>query len=146
MPYVVVKQQASRLQGLLTPRGPLAERWRLHSVRVGGTRVHRWSPGRAMRAGVAYVPAERKTEGLLLDKSVGRNLTLAILSSLPWRVGIVDRGNERRVVREAIARAVVKTSGPGEPIGNLSGGNQQKVLLGRWLATHPELLILDEPT
>ena len=115
-------------------------------VRVGRRASRRWSPLRAMRAGVAYVPAERKTEGLLLDKSVARNLTLAILTRMPWRAGVVDARHERDVVREAIARAVVRTTGPRESVGNLSGGNQQKVLLEKWLMTKPAVLLLDDVT
>lgn len=115
-------------------------------IRVTGATVGRWTPHRAIRAGVAYVPAERKTEGLLLDKSVARNLTLAVLPRLPWAAGVIDGRQERRTVRDAIVRAAVKTSGPSESVGNLSGGNQQKVLLEKWLMTEPKVLLLDDVT
>jgi ABC-type sugar transport system ATPase subunit len=99
-----------------------------------------------MRAGIAYVPQERKTQGLLLGKSVGQNLTLATLDSLKTLLGLVDAGAERDITDAAIAREKIRTRGAHEPIRNLSGGNQQKVLLERWLMTKPAILLLNDVT
>jgi ribose transport system ATP-binding protein len=113
---------------------------------VRGARLTHPTPQRAMRAGLAYVPQERKTQGLLLLKSVGQNLTLATLDRLKTLLGLVDAGSERDIVDAAIAREKIKTRGGYEAIRNLSGGNQQKVLLERWLLTKPAILLLNDVT
>lgn len=115
-------------------------------IAVNGEPLPQLTPRRAMQAGLAYVPQERKTQGLLLLKSVGQNLTLATLDRLKTLLGIVDAGAERATVEAAIAREQIKTRGGAEPIRNLSGGNQQKVLLERWLLTKPSILLLNDVT
>ena len=115
-------------------------------VELGGGRLERPTPRKAMRAGLAYVPQERKTQGLLLLKSVGQNLTLATLDRLKTLLGLVDAGAELDIVDAAIAREQIRTRGGHEPIRNLSGGNQQKVLLERWLLTKPSILLLNDVT
>ncbi len=115
-------------------------------VHLDGTPLHQRTPRRAMRAGIAYVPQERKTQGLLLQKSVGHNLTLATLDRLKHLFGLVDGKDERATVDAAIARQAIRTRGGHEPIRNLSGGNQQKVLLERWLLTRPAVLLLNDVT
>ncbi len=115
-------------------------------ISVGGTRLAHPTPRWAMRAGLGYVPQERKTQGLLLLKSVGQNLTLATLDRLKTVFGLVDGGAEREAVDAAIAREKIRTRGGHEPIRNLSGGNQQKVLLQRWLMTKPAILLLNDVT
>ena len=115
-------------------------------VNVGGARLARLSPRRAIAAGLAYVPQERKTEGLLLAKSVAVNLTYAILGQLRSALGLLDPRYEGELVRAAIARAQIRTRGGAEPIANLSGGNQQKVLLEKWLLTKPSILLLNDVT
>lgn len=99
----------------------------------------------AMAAGVALVPEDRQHEGLVLPMTIGENITLAILKSLSGRF-LIERGREDETARRLIAELGVKTPGPELPANALSGGNQQKVVLAKWLATKPRLLILDEPT
>ena len=115
------------------------------SIRIGGETVRIRSPRGAMRSGIALVPEDRKTEGLLLRMSVRDNMTLAILRRLS-RAGFLRRGAERRAAEGLGARLHVKSDGLGGPVGSLSGGNQQKVLLGRWLLAGPRILLLYDVT
>jgi galactofuranose transport system ATP-binding protein len=108
--------------------------------------VYNWrTPREAIAAGIGFCPEDRKVEGIVADLSVRENLTLALLPRLA-RLGIVDSAEQSRVVNKFIAALGVRTTGPEQPIRELSGGNQQKVLLARWLCMQPRLLILDEPT
>src|SRR5262249_5832721 len=104
------------------------------------------NPRRAIAAGLAYVPQERKTEGLLLSKSVAVNVTLAVLKQLKTRFGVLDLASEAAYTRAAITAGQIRTQGAGEIVANLSGGNQQKVLLQKWLATRPSILLLNDLT
>ena len=88
---------------------------------------------------------DRKTTGLILNQSVGFNTSFAILDRLS-KLGFVDRKKESRLVDESIKQLSVKTPSPRQEAGNLSGGNQQKVILSKWLLANPRLLICDEPT
>jgi L-arabinose transport system ATP-binding protein len=98
-----------------------------------------------MSAGIGFVPEERKAQALLMDRSVRDNITLAVLDNIS-KVGVVDRGKERRVARDFVRRLNVRTPTIEALVANLSGGNQQKVVLARWMARRPRVLILDEPT
>jgi ribose transport system ATP-binding protein len=102
-------------------------------------------PRDAIRAGVGFCTEDRKLEGIVPDLSVGENLTLALLPAMV-RGGVVDTSEQRRVITDLVARLRIKCSSIDQPIKQLSGGNQQKVLLARWLCMNPRLLILDEPT
>jgi rhamnose transport system ATP-binding protein len=114
-------------------------------IRLNGESVRIDSPERARAKGVAYVPEDRGTQGLVRGMSVLHNFSLAALGSLS-RAGFIDRAAERRMAQRGVARFSVKTSSVDEIAGRLSGGNQQKIVLGKWLANNPRLLILDEPT
>ncbi|MEM7465205.1 MAG: sugar ABC transporter ATP-binding protein, partial [Pseudomonadota bacterium] len=102
-------------------------------------------PVTAIRSGLGLLSEDRKAEGIIPDMSVRENLTLALLPRLT-RAGQIQRGREREIVESFVKALGIKTADIDQPIRELSGGNQQKVLLARWLATEPDLLILDEPT
>lgn len=116
------------------------------SIHLDGKQLVRLTPRRAINSGMAYVPQERKSEGLLLDKSVGQNLTLAILSRLKAVLSVIVPQAENELVEQSITRAQILTRTGAEKIRNLSGGNQQKVLLEKWLLTKPSVLLLNDVT
>lgn len=117
------------------------------TIRIGGKPTRIASPADAIGAqlGIALVPEDRKSEGLLLPLPVRDNLTLPILPRLS-RLGVIRGGVERRMSRAMIAQLGIRTPGPMQPVGALSGGNQQKVLVGRWLLAESRILLLYDVT
>ncbi|RDI73204.1 ABC-type sugar transport system ATPase component [Gaiella occulta] len=103
------------------------------------------SPRHAIRSRLGFVPADRKTQGLVLGMSVHKNLLMASTSRVP-RLTYPRPARETKTVSDSIAALQIKTHSPAVPVSTLSGGNQQKVVLGKWLASDPSLLMLDEPT
>ncbi len=132
----------------LTLFGAGPARLRAGTIAVGGRPVRVRSPRQAMRPaiGICLVPEDRKTEGLLLRVSVRNNLTLAILGRVLSRAGFLRRRTEDRLVSELFDRLRVRAAGPLAPVGSLSGGNQQKILLGRSLLAEPRILLLYDVT
>ncbi len=103
------------------------------------------NPAEAIRRGIAYLPEDRRRHGVILDMQIGANITLASLDQIT-RGGSLDFRRERELAGDYARRLGVKTPAIYVPVATLSGGNQQKVALSRWLMTHPKVLILDEPT
>jgi ribose transport system ATP-binding protein len=122
-----------------------------HPLRAGaifteGSPMRLKSPREAIARHIAYVPQERKIEGLLLQKSVAANLSFAILRRISRLAGFINRKAERRIVGAAINRLKIRASSNSQAVGALSGGNQQKVLLQKWLLTNPTVLLLNDVT
>ena len=115
------------------------------TVLVDGSPLRPGDPRAAIAAGLAMVPEDRREQGLILDLSIERNATLPRLSAVS-RWGLMSRGRERAVAGEWTKRLGVRLRRLADPVATLSGGNQQKVVLGKWLATKPAVLIVDEPT
>jgi len=115
------------------------------SVSVGGRPVAPGSPRSAIRHGLGLCPEDRKTEGLVPDLSVRENIVLVVQSQLA-KLGRFPRRRQVELAEKFIRLLGIVTTGPEQPVRDLSGGNQQKVILARWLAAAPRVLILDEPT
>ncbi|MBA3426393.1 MAG: sugar ABC transporter ATP-binding protein, partial [Rubrobacter sp.] len=106
------------------------------SVKVGGKEIRTGSPASAIKAGVAFLPEDRKSEGIIPDLSVKENIVAAALPKLS-RAGLVSDKAQDELVERFMKDLDIKASGPDQPVGELSGGNQQKVLLARWLCMNP---------
>jgi monosaccharide-transporting ATPase len=122
-----------------------AERADSGTVEVAGEMVRISSPRDAIRLGFGYCPEERKTEGIIAELSVRENIVLALQARRGWMKPLTRREQDE-IARHFITLLDIRPADPERPMGLLSGGNQQKALLARWLATKPRLLILDEPT
>lgn len=114
-------------------------------VYIGGKEVRIKHPEDAVRNGMALIPEDRKTAGLILDMSIEQNITLASLADF-LTVGLLDNKKEHKAAEDYRKRMNIKSFGTHQLAGQLSGGNQQKVVLGKWMLTKPRILFLDEPT
>lgn len=114
-------------------------------IRLRGKRLALDHPGQAIAEGISLVPEDRKNQGLILNMTVRDNITIATIKKLSKRI-FLDKKAEEAHTRSFVDSLNIKTPGTGQLVKNLSGGNQQKVVLGKWLGTDPEVLIFDEPT
>ena len=112
---------------------------------LNGKKAHLRNPEAAIHAGLAYVTEDRKTNGLLLNESIRFNTTLPRLDKISNN-GIIDQDKEKIAAEKMRKEMGTKTPSIEQKVGNLSGGNQQKALLGKWMFTEPDILIMDEPT
>ncbi len=120
-----------------------AERGKITLV---GKTVNLTSPAAAIEAGVGYVPEDRLSEGLFLEKSISENIVMAVLDRLRGAFGFIDSRRARTLAQKTVEDLQVATPDIDNPVTSLSGGNQQRVLIGRWLTINPSLLILHGPT
>jgi rhamnose transport system ATP-binding protein len=121
------------------------DRYDAGSVTVRGRQLRRASPTSAMAAGVGFVPEDRRQQGLVMDMSVQQNVALASLGRLR-KGGLIRASAERAMAADWAARLKIRYGRLTDPVDMLSGGNQQKVVLAKWLGRKPAVLIVDEPT
>ena len=119
--------------------------WDSGTVAISGIKSNIDSPHKAIKAGIGYVPADRKGEGLVLQLSVYENTAMTTIAKL-GSVGYFSKSECRKQARKLIDRLSIKVADPGAPVSNLSGGNQQKVSIGKWLAKECPILMFEEPT
>ncbi|MFW5790340.1 MAG: sugar ABC transporter ATP-binding protein [Bacillota bacterium] len=115
-------------------------------IYLEGKKLNINSPGDAIANGIYYLTEDRKDEGLIPELSVSDNMSLSILEQLTFVKGVISKRQEKSLVKDFISKLDVRTPGPWQLVKNLSGGNQQKVVLGRVLSTDPKVIIMDEPT
>lgn len=115
------------------------------NIYIEGQKVRIKNPEQAIKAGIGFITEDRKTEGLLLEKSISDNIEIVNLKTVSQK-GVLSRKKEKDLVKKEIEEFHIKCFGPWHECNNLSGGNQQKVVLAKWIATNPKILILDEPT
>ena len=123
-----------------------ADRMTGGEVWLEGRRIHCKSPAEAQALGIVLVPEDRKDQGILANLSVSGNINISLLQENSDRFGFVSTRKEAEAARHGIETFNIKTPSPDKKIVELSGGNQQKCIVARWMETHPKVLILDEPT
>jgi ribose transport system ATP-binding protein len=122
-----------------------ADKARELKIMINGRLANTKKPGLAMREGFGLVPEDRKLQGLVLPFSVQSNIAMASLNRIT-KFGFIDSSKEKDICNRQIKNLAVKTPSPNTKIVSLSGGNQQKCIMGRWFEINPDILILDEPT
>jgi ABC-type sugar transport system ATPase subunit len=115
-------------------------------VLINGRFVKINSPMQAVKHGIGWVPEDRKLHGLILEMDVKDNTTMAILPRISNVFGVIKNSEAKKVTSHYVSALSIATPGLAQRVQNLSGGNQQKVVLAKWLSTQPKLLIMDEPT
>jgi len=115
-------------------------------IRISGQPVKLHSIRDAIANGIGYVPEDRLTEGLFMDRSVGDNIVISEIDNLVSRMGLLDQSAKRKHAAEWVEKLRIATPDPENPANTLSGGNQQRIVLAKWLATSPKILILNGPT
>ncbi|ETX26538.1 sugar ABC transporter ATP-binding protein [Roseivivax isoporae LMG 25204] len=115
-------------------------------MRLEGRALRLDHPGTAIEAGIAYVPEDRLTEGLFLEKPIRENIAMSVLGRLRGRFRLLDRSKSDDLAQSTLSDLQIVAPDIHAPVSSLSGGNQQRVLIGRWLATNPRLLVLHGPT
>lgn len=115
------------------------------SVKLNGKELHIKHPRDAIEAGIGFITEDRKTKGLVIDASIKENMALTNLKDIS-KTGVISKQDEKKLVDQLIERLMIRTTSSEQPAKSLSGGNQQKVVIAKWLGIHPTLLIMDEPT
>ena len=123
-----------------------ADAMKTGEVCLEGKKIHNRSPHEAMEHGIVLVPEDRKLQGILANLSISDNINISLLDQNSNRFGFVSRKKEEKVAGDGIRNFKIKTPSPDKKIVELSGGNQQKCIVARWISTNPKVLILDEPT
>jgi len=116
------------------------------SIFIEGKEVKIKSPQDALKHGIGYVPEDRLSEGLFLEHSIGNNIIVSIVNKLLSKIGLIDKNNKQKEIDTWVKDLSIKTDSAENPVKSLSGGNQQRVVLAKWLASNPRLLILNGPT
>lgn len=115
------------------------------SIFLEGKEIHNKNPQTAMMNGIGFITEDRKVEGLMLEESIMKNISLANLGRIS-KMGVLNKKGEQDLVKKGIEELHIRCFGPQHECNNLSGGNQQKVVFAKWIYTNPKVLILDEPT
>jgi simple sugar transport system ATP-binding protein len=115
-------------------------------IRLDGKPLALKTNAQAIEEGIAYVSEDRLNLGLVLEQPISSNILVTVLDQLPSRFGLISEATRQRTARQWIADLAIKAPDPDNAVRTLSGGNQQRVVLAKWMATHPKLLILDSPT
>ena len=115
-------------------------------IYVSGKEVHIKNPAEALKVGISYIPESRQTQGLVLDKTVENNIILPRIKQYTNKMGIVVKRRQREEVQKWIDILDVRPNNPNMLASQLSGGNQQKVVIAKWLSTNTKIIIIDEPT
>jgi ABC-type sugar transport system ATPase subunit len=114
-------------------------------LKLNGKKIHMRSAKDAIQKGITYLPEDRQTQGLVLQMDLKSNITLAVLQEL-LKFSFIDRKKEFEITTNCIQEFKIMTTGPNQIVHNLSGGNQQRVLVSKWLNVRPSVLFMDEPT